>query len=143
MLDYVQGRRISPRGPKVIFEDIEDMESLMELDVIQDVLQMGFPLDTVKNTMLCQLAQVGMPFVSTEDCIKAMLHYMEQADIHPSHIPPPPPPPLQADTEVSPSVLSLSTIADVTITVPFTPLSQNSRRDIPSTRPANPSGGGK
>uniref|UniRef100_A0A0P4WDH8 RING-type domain-containing protein n=1 Tax=Scylla olivacea TaxID=85551 RepID=A0A0P4WDH8_SCYOL len=56
----------------------QELDPLMELDIIQATLAMGFPSDKVRSALRRKLVQTGLPFLRLETCIEAVLLYMEE-----------------------------------------------------------------
>lgn len=54
-----------------------DLDPLMESDIIKAVKDMGFSLDKIRLALRRKLEQTGMPFLSLEPCIEAVLQIME------------------------------------------------------------------
>ncbi|MPC62588.1 Baculoviral IAP repeat-containing protein 2 [Portunus trituberculatus] len=55
-----------------------ELDSLMELDIIDAMLGMGFPTNKVRPALRRKLEITGLPFFNLEACIEAVLQYMEE-----------------------------------------------------------------
>nr|XP_053656421.1 baculoviral IAP repeat-containing protein 7-like isoform X2 [Cherax quadricarinatus] len=55
-----------------------DLNDLMELDIMQAVISMGFPQDKVKDALERRIEQTKQPFFEIKDCIEKTLQCMEK-----------------------------------------------------------------
>lgn len=55
----------------------EELENLMELEIMQHVLEMGFSRNVVRMALRKKVIETGQPFFSIEACIDAILLTME------------------------------------------------------------------
>nr|XP_053653962.1 LOW QUALITY PROTEIN: baculoviral IAP repeat-containing protein 7-A-like [Cherax quadricarinatus] len=85
-IDKAQQERKPPVAPsndlsvsavKNVISEI-DLNTLMELDIICEVISMGFPQDKVRAILQQKLEQTGQPFFNLQHCIQATLTYMEK-----------------------------------------------------------------
>ena len=58
----------------------EDLDTLMELDINQYVLKMGFRDDAVRKALRKKLETTGLPFLKLENCLEAV--FQEMRDDH-------------------------------------------------------------